>query len=216
MTPRSPPGPSTGTDQELATFADLASSAKGAQAAPTCTSSSMIGHWAAAASPAGPPAGPSGRSDHGDSSGGASPSDAAQTSLESASKWMHSRSLPSAAPRADKISDRLDDGSADTSRSVRPCSRVSWRRAEASTSWPDTRATTSPGCTSLGATSATSCPCRSTAIRSASRNIWLMSWQASTIVVPCARTRAISSSTSADSCTPSDAVGSSSRSSRGW
>ena len=129
---------------------------------------------------------------------------------------MHSRSLPSAAPSADRMRVRLDDGSADTSRSVRPCSRVSCRRAEASTSWPDSRATTSPGCTSLGATSAISRPCRRTPIRSASRNIWLMSWHASRTVVPCAWTRAISSSTSADSCTPSEAVGSSRSSSRGW
>ena len=128
---------------------------------------------------------------------------------------MDSRSLPSAAPSADRISDRLLDGSAETSRSVSPCSRVSWRRAEESTSWPDSSATTSPGCTSLGVTSAMSRPCRSTAMRSASRNIWLMSWQASTTVVPCSRTRAIRSSTSADSCTPSAAVGSSSSSSRG-
>ena len=45
---------------------------------------------------------------------------------------MHSRSVLSAAPSADRISDRLDDGSAETSRSVSPCSRVSWRRAEES------------------------------------------------------------------------------------
>src|SRR3984957_8429931 len=118
MTPRMPPGPSTGTDQELATLADLASSAKAVQAAPTCTSSSMTGHCALAASPTGPPAGPSGSSDHADSSGGARPSEAAQTSPDSASKWMHSRSLPSAAPSADRMRVRLDDGSADTSRSV--------------------------------------------------------------------------------------------------
>ena len=176
----------------------------------------MTGHCALAASPTGPPAGPSGSSDQADSSGGARPSEATQTSPDSASRWMHSRSLPSAAPSADRMRVRLDDGSADTSRSVRPCSRVSCRRAEASTSWPDSRATTSPGCTSLGATSAISRPCRRTPIRSASRNIWLMSWHASRTVVPCAWTRAISSSTSADSCTPSEAVGSSRSSSRGW
>ena len=216
MTPSRPPGPSTGTDQELATLADLARSANGAQAVPACTLSSMTGHSAAAASPTGPPAGPRGSRAHAASRGGARPSEAAQTSEESgASRWMDSRSLPSAAPSADRISDRLLDGSAETSRSVSPCSRVSWRRAEESTSWPDSSATTSPGCTSLGVTSAMSRPCRSTAMRSASRNIWLMSWQASTTVVPCSRTRAIRSSTSADSCTPSAAVGSSSSSSRG-
>ena len=42
-----------------------------------------------------------------------------------ASKWMHKRSLPSAAPSADRISDRLDDGSEETSRPVSLCSRVS-------------------------------------------------------------------------------------------
>ena len=42
-----------------------------------------------------------------------------------------------------------------------------------------------------------------------------MSWQASRIVVPCPRRPRISSSTCAASCTPSEAVGSSSSSSRG-
>ena len=67
---------------------------------------------------------------------------------------MHRRSVPSAAPSADKISDRLDDGSADTSRSARPCSRVSWRRAEASTCWPESSAATSSGWGSSGRRSA--------------------------------------------------------------
>ena len=117
---------------------------------------------------------------------------------------MPSRSLPSAAPSADKISERLEDGSEETSRPVSPCSRVSWRRAEESTAWPATSAITSSGCTSLGATSVTTRPCRSTTIRSASRNISSVSWQDSRIVVPCARSRVISRSTSAASCTPSD------------
>ena len=50
-----------------------------------------------------------------------------------------------AAPRADRIRLWLEPGSAETSRSVRPCSRVSWRRADESTSWPDSSATTSSG-----------------------------------------------------------------------
>ena len=58
-------------------------------------------------------------------------------------------------------------------------------------------------------------PCRSTTIRSDSRNISPVSWQDSRIVVPCSRSRVISRSTSAASCTPSEAVGSSSSSSRG-
>ncbi len=128
---------------------------------------------------------------------------------------MHSRSLPSAAPRADRISERLDDGSAEARRSASPCSRLSWRRADESTCWPATSAATSSGCTWSGSTSATIRPCRSTAIRSASRNIWSMSWQASRIVVPRSRNRAIRSSTWAASLTPSAAVGSSSSSSRG-
>ena len=128
---------------------------------------------------------------------------------------MHSRSLLSAAPSADKISDRLDDGSAETSRSVSPCSLVSWRRAEESTCWPESSATTSSGCVSPGRRSATMRPWRSTTMRSASRNIWSMSWQASKIVVLCSRRLMISSSTWADSLTPSEAVGSSRASSRG-
>ena len=216
ITPSSPPGASTGTDQELATLADLASSVNGPQVVPACTFSSMTGACPAAASPTGPPAGPQGSRDQACSSRGASPSDAAQTSDASSSRWMHSRSLPSAAPSADRISVRLLDGSADTSRPVSPCSRISCRRADESTSCPDTSATTSSGCTSLGDTSAMTRPCRSTTMRSASRNICAVSWQASSTVVPCSRTRMMSSSTSPDSCTPSDAVGSSSSSSRGW
>ena len=216
ITPSSPPGPSTGTDHELATLADRASSVNGPQVGPACTFSSTTGAWLLAASPTGPPAGPHGSRDHACSNCGARPSDAAQTSDPSASKWMHSRSLPSAAPSADRISDRLLDGSADTSRPVSPCSRISCRRAEESTSCPDTSATTSSGCTSLGDTSAMTRPCRSTTMRSASRNICAVSWQASSTVVPCSRTRMIRSSTSPDSCTPREAVGSSSSSSRGW
>ena len=123
---------------------------------------------------------------------------------------MASRSLPSAAPSADRISESDEDGSAATSRPASPCSRVSWRRAEESTGWPETSATTSSGCTSLGETSVTTRPCRSTTIRSASRNISSVSCPDSRIVVPCARSRVISRSTSAASRTPSDAVGSSS------
>ncbi len=128
---------------------------------------------------------------------------------------MHSRSPPSAAPSEDRISDRLLDGSALTRRPVRPCSRVSWLRAEESASWPDSRAITSSGCTSAALTSATTRPCRSTTIRSASRNIMSMSWQASTTDVPCSRAPAISSSTCFDMATPRAAVGSSSSRSRG-
>ena len=108
---------------------------------------------------------------------------------------MHSRSLPSAAPSADKISDRLDDGSAETSRSVSPCSRVSCWRAEESTCWPEISAITSSACASVVRRSPTIRPCRRTTMRSASRNIWSMSWQASKIVVPCRRSPRISSST---------------------
>ncbi len=214
MTPTRPPGPITGTDHELATLADRARSLNGAQAAPTRTLSTT-GCSVAAATPTGPPPGPNDSRDHAPSSASGRPSDAAQTSASPDSRWMHSRSLPSAAPSADRISDRLDEGSAETSRSARPCRRVSWRRADESTCWPATSVTTSSGWTWSGTTSPTTRPCRSTTIRSASRNIWSMSWQASTIVVPRSRSRAISPSTWADSATPSAAVGSSSNSSRG-
>ena len=56
------------------------------------------------------------------------------------------------------MSESDEDGSAATSRSASPCSRVSWRRAEESTDWPETSATTSSGCTSLGSTSVTTRP----------------------------------------------------------
>jgi hypothetical protein len=135
MTPSSPPGPSTGTDQELATLASLATSLNRDQESPACTFSATTGSSVSATSPTGPPAGPRGSRDHAVSSEGASPSDAAQTSEPSSrGRWMHSRSLPSAAPNADRTSDRLDDGSEDTSRPVSPCSRISWQRAVESTS----------------------------------------------------------------------------------
>ena len=89
----------------------------------------------------------------------------------SSGRWMHNRSLPKAALSADRISDRLDDGSVEVRRPASRCSRVSCRRAEESTFCPDTRAATSSGCTSAGETSAISLPCRSTRMRVASRNI---------------------------------------------
>ena len=128
---------------------------------------------------------------------------------------MHSRSVPSAAPSADRISDRLDDGSAETRRSARPCRRVSWRRADESTGWPDTSATTSSGWPESVGTSPATRPWRSTTMRSASRNICSTSWETIKIVVPCSRRLVISPSTWAVSVTPRDAVGSSRSSSCG-
>jgi hypothetical protein len=171
----------TGTDHELATLAARARSLNGAQAAAARTLSSTTGFSVAAASPTGPPARPQGSIDQAESSASGRPSEAAQASVSPVRRWMHSRSLLSAAPSADRISDRLDDGSAETRRSTRPCSRLSWRRADESTCWPDTSATTSSGCTRSGS----------------------VSWQASTIVVPRCRSPAISSSTWADSVAPS-------------
>jgi len=128
---------------------------------------------------------------------------------------MHSRSLPRAAPSADKISDRLDDGSAVTSRSVSPCSRVSCWRADETGFRPEISAITSSGWASAVRTSPAIRPCRRTTMRLARRNIWSMSWQASKIVVPCCRSPMISSSTCTASFTPSEEVGSSRASSRG-
>ena len=215
ITPASPPGPSTGTDQELATLAALARPPNGAHAAPRCALAWMTGSPVAAARPTGPPAGPAGSRAQAAASGGGRPSEAAQTSPSSVARWMHSRSADSAAPSADRISDRLDDGSAETSRSASPCSRVSWPRADELTCWPEISARTSSGCASSGRRSPTTRPWRSTTMRSASRNIWSMSWQAIMIVVPCPCSRVISSSTCRDSCTPSEAVGSSRSSSCG-
>ena len=89
-------------------MAVLARSRKLRQAAPTRTLSAMTGRSSAAARPTGPPAGPNGSLAHGSSWPGVKPSDAAQNRVRSATRWMHSRSLPSAAPSADKISDRLE------------------------------------------------------------------------------------------------------------
>src|SRR6478672_9330586 len=114
ITPASPPGPSTGTDQELATLAAAARPPNGAHAAPRCTLGWMTGSPVAAARPTGPPAGPAGSRAQAAASGGDRPSEAAQTSPSSVARWMHSRSADSAAPSADRISDRLDDGSAET------------------------------------------------------------------------------------------------------
>jgi len=160
----------TGTDQELTTPAARARSLNGAQAAPARTLSTTACS-VAAATPAGPPAGPRGSWDHADSRASGRPSEAAHARESPVARWMHSRSLPSAAPSADRISERLDDGSAETRRSASPCRRVSWRRAVESTCWPATRAMTSSGWTWSGTTSAATRPCRSTTIRSASRNI---------------------------------------------
>ena len=68
------------------------------------TLSATIGRSSAAAMPAGPPAEPNGSRAHGSSWPWVKPSDAAQSRVRSDTRWMHSRSLPSAAPRADKIS----------------------------------------------------------------------------------------------------------------
>src|SRR5262249_33864320 len=112
MTPLSPPGPMTGTDHELKHPAACARSAKPRHARLTLTAVATTGCPEAAARPTGPPAGPNGRLDHGASSPPGNPSDAAQTRDWPPTRWMHSRSVPSAAPSADRISDRLDDGSA--------------------------------------------------------------------------------------------------------
>src|ERR1700749_4875718 len=146
MTPSRPPGPSTGTDQELAIFAVLARSPKTAhEPVPAWMLSSITGRCVVAAIPTGPPPAPDGSRDQAASTGVGTPKEAAHTSsgagyhsgvcasppsLEAcppgAGKWMHKRSLPSAAPSADRISDRLDDGSEEPSRPVSLCSRVSW------------------------------------------------------------------------------------------
>ena len=155
----------------------------------------MMGRSSAAAMPTGPPAGPNGSRVPRVELPGLEAQRGGAVRILSLTRWMHSRSLPSAAPSADKISDRLDDGSAETSRSVSPCSRVSCWRAEEPTCWPEISATTSSGWASAVRRSPTIRPCRSTTIRSASRNIWSISWQASRIVVPCSRRPMISSST---------------------
>ena len=126
MTPSSPPGPSTGTDHELATLADRARSPKSChEPATVLMLSSMTGACRSAASPTGPPAAPNGSRAHASSSRSGTPKDAVLVSWPSSTRWMQSRSLPRAAPSADKISDRLEDGSEETSRPVSPCSRVS-------------------------------------------------------------------------------------------
>src|SRR5436309_7674060 len=112
ITPLSPVGPRTGTDHELATLTVLARLRKLRQATPARTLSAMTGRSSAAARPTGPPPGPNGSRAHGSSWPEVKPSDAAQNSVRSLTRWMHSRSLDSAAPCADKISDRLESGSA--------------------------------------------------------------------------------------------------------
>ena len=80
MMPLSPPGPATGTDQELATPAILARSANGIQAVLARTFASMTGLSDCAARPTGPPAGPKGSWAHAASWPGANPREAAQIS----------------------------------------------------------------------------------------------------------------------------------------
>src|ERR1700749_3310646 len=80
MTPSRPPGPSTGTDQELAIFAVLARSPKTAhEPVPAWMLSSMTGCCVVAASPTGPPPAPDGSRDQAASTGAGTPNEAAQT-----------------------------------------------------------------------------------------------------------------------------------------
>src|SRR5260370_8393430 len=120
MTPMRPLGPNTGTDHELAAFTVLARSRKLRQAAPTRTLSAMTGRSPAAANPTGPPPGPNGSLAHGSSWPGANPSDAAQNRVLPETRGMHSRSLLSADPSADRLSDRRAEWSAPTSPSPTP------------------------------------------------------------------------------------------------
>ena len=196
MTPVSPSLASTGTDQELATPVAAASPVNGDH--PACASVTMTGLPVAAAWPAGPPPTPNGSVAHCVSSSSGRPSDAVHASSAPAARWMQSRSDPRAAPSADKISDRLDEGSAATRRPVRPCSLVSWRRADESSLLAGQQRGDVVGAEqSEDSTSAATRPCRSTTIRSASRNIRSRSWQAITMVVDLSRSAAISSSTCA-------------------
>ena len=95
--------------------------------------------------PGRPAAAPTGRRDQAAICRLVNPSAAAHASAPPLATWMHAARTPSAEPSADRISDRLDDGSAEISRSASPCSRVSWRRAEESTCWPDCSAARSSG-----------------------------------------------------------------------
>src|ERR1700728_5469452 len=123
MTPARPLGPSTGTDHELVTLAARATSLNGAQAGPARTLS-ITGFSGAAARPGGPPAGPQGSRDQASSNASGIPNDAAHTSASPVSRWMHSCPLPSAAPSADKMSERLDDGSAEAGGAAGCCRPV--------------------------------------------------------------------------------------------
>src|SRR5258708_35144316 len=107
ITPATPCGPSTGTDHEPATFADLARFANSAQPRPPRTSSAMTGSPVAAAIPGGPPAAPNGSFDPADSSGAATPSEAAQASWPPGTRGVDSRPLASAPPSAGRISAQL-------------------------------------------------------------------------------------------------------------
>ena len=216
MTPSSPPGPMTGTDHELATLAARARSLNGAQAAPARTLSTT-GFSVAAATPAGPPVLARRAAGTTRTAGlRASPSEAAHISASPASQVD---AQPLAAERgAQRRQDQRQAGrrirrDQAVGQPVQP-GELAARRGVDLLARHQGHDVVGVGLV-RDSTSATIRPWRSTTIRSASRNIWSMSWQASRIVVPRSRRRAISCSTWADSMTPSEAVGSSSSSSRG-
>src|SRR5258708_2172705 len=132
-------GGGRGTDHELATLGGRARLPKTCQEPPPARRfSSMTGTCRTAARPTGPPAAPNGSRSQAASSASGMPSDAARTRVPSSGRWMASRSLPSAAPSADRISEGDEDGSAATSPPASPRSPASWRRAEESPRRPAT------------------------------------------------------------------------------
>ena len=106
-------------------------------------------------------------------------------------------------------------GSTSESWSTRLRSRWSWRWAMESISMPDMRATTSARCTSIGDTSATTRPWRSTTMRSARLKTCSRSWVTSRMPAPASRISVMRRWTRSVSTTPSEAVGSSRMSRRG-
>ena len=163
------------------------------------TSSSITGRPCAAASPTGPPAAPNGSSDQADSSAAASAERARRRPARAPATQVDAQ--PLAAQRgAQRGQDQRqarrrvrDDQPA--GQAVQPGQLAARGGVHL---LPGQQRDDVVRVHLAGRTSATTRPCRSTTIRSASRNIWSMSWQASRTVVPCSRTPTISSSTCAD------------------
>ena len=220
ITPIRPPAPMTGTAHELPIAGRRRPAARhGAHAALVRTS------WSTTVLLAGRrPARPGRRRRPNGSSAQASRSAGGQAELRRPARRLGPSTQVDgtaarcrARPRASRGSaSRLEDGSAEARRSARPCRRLSWRRAEESVCWPEISARTSSGWDSAGSHVGDDAAVAQDddAVGEPEHLVDVVRGEQDGRAAARARS-AVSSSTWADSLTPSDAVGSSRISSRG-